>query len=128
KRALGSAMKSISARFARAVHRVFRRSGPVVLGRYHVRALRTPREVRNALSYVLLNARKHWTERTGTAPPVRLDTASSGEWFDGWSHRLQPLCSREPPCVATPRTWLLRVGWWRHGLIDPAEVPGIKTA
>ena len=23
-----------------------------------------------------------------------------------------------------PRTWLLRVGWRRHGLVDPAEVPG----
>jgi hypothetical protein len=26
--------------------------------------------------------------------------------------------------VAKPRTWLLAVGWRRHGLIDPAEVPG----
>ena len=123
-RALGSAMKSISARIARAVQRVFRRRGPVLLGRYHVRALRTPREVRNALAYVLLNARKHWAERNGAVPSVRLDEASSGAWFDGWSRRLHVLPSREPPCVATPRTWLLHVGWRRHGLIDPAEVPG----
>jgi hypothetical protein len=94
----------------------------VLLGRYHARALRTPREVRNAIAYVLLNARKHWTERTGDVPPVRLDEASSGAWFSGWSQRLQP--SHGPPCVTTPRTWLLRVGWRRHGLIDPAEVPG----
>jgi hypothetical protein len=89
-----------------------------------VRALRTPREVRNAIAYVLLNARKHWAERTGAAPPVRLDVASSAVWFDCWTRRVQPLSSREPPCVAEPRTWLLRVGWRRHGLIDPAEVPG----
>src|SRR5262245_19197664 len=124
KRALGSAMKSIATRVARCVQRVFRRAGPVLLGRYHVRALRTPREVRNAIAYVLLNARKHWAERTGGAPPVRLDTASSGACFSGWSRRLQPLSSREPPCTAEPRTWLLRVGWRLHGLIDPAEVPG----
>jgi hypothetical protein len=28
------------------------------------------------------------------------------------------------PEVARPRTWLLRVGWRRHGLVDPSEVPG----
>jgi hypothetical protein len=26
--------------------------------------------------------------------------------------------------TAKPRTWLLRTGWRRHRLIDPAEVPG----
>jgi REP element-mobilizing transposase RayT len=123
-RALGRGMKSIAARVARCVHRVFRRAGPVLLGRYHVRALRTPREVRNALAYVLLNARKHWMQRHGSAPPVRIDEASSGPWFTGWVHRTQPSSSREPPPVAGPRTWLLRVGWRRHGAIDPREVPG----
>jgi hypothetical protein len=68
-------MKSIAARLARAVNRVFRRSGPVLIGRYHLRALRTSREVRNALAYVLLNVRKHWRQRYGTLPPVRLDAA-----------------------------------------------------
>lgn len=126
-RALGCGMKSICARVARAVNRVFRRTGVVLLGRYHVRALRTPREVRNALAYVLLNARKHWTQRIGSAPPVQLDTASSGAWFDGWRGLDQPLLSREPPPVAGPCTWLLRIGWRRHGLIDLGEVPGRMT-
>ena len=57
-------------------------------GRYHQRLLRTPREVRNALAYVLLNVRKHWRQRNGDAPPVQLDEASSGGWFEGW--RLLP--------------------------------------
>jgi hypothetical protein len=26
------------------------------------------------------------------------------------------------PEVARPRTWLLRVGWRRHGLVDPGEL------
>ena len=107
KQALGTAMKSIAARVARCVNRVFRRAGPVLLGRYHVRALRTPRE-------------------RGAGPPVQIDEASSGAWFNGWSVPLQPLSSREPPPVASPRTWLLRVGWQRHGLIEPVEVPGRK--
>ncbi len=125
KQALASGMKSIASRLAFAVHRVFGRHGRVVDGRYHVHVLRTPREVRNALAYVLLNARKHWKERRGAAPPVRLDEASSGRWFDGWrGQSAVPARGREPPEVSRPHTWLLAVGWRRHGRIDLAEVPG----
>lgn len=127
KHALGCGMKSIAARVARAVNRIFGRTGSALRGRYHVRALRTPREVRNALAYVLLNARKHWLQRTGTPPPVRLDEASSAAWFDGWTRSVQPLAPREPPPIAAPRSWLLRIGWQRHGLLDPAEMPGARS-
>jgi REP element-mobilizing transposase RayT len=57
KHALARGMKAVAARFARTVNRIFRRKGPVLFGRYHLRMLRTPREVRNALAYVLLNVR-----------------------------------------------------------------------
>jgi REP element-mobilizing transposase RayT len=128
KEALGRGMKAISARVARAAQRAFGLSGPVLHGRYHLRILRTPREVRRALAYVLLNARKHWRERHGSAPSEHLDAASSGRWFDGW--RRVP-GSREPPAVvpelregAPPHTWLLSIGWRRHGRVDPVETPG----
>ncbi len=124
KQALGSGMKAVAARLARAVNRVFDRSGWVLHGRYHLRVLRSPREVRNALAYVLLNARKHWKERHGTPPPVRLDEASSARWFEGWKRRIAGLLVRDPPEVASAHTWLLAVGWRRHGLVDPGEVPG----
>jgi REP element-mobilizing transposase RayT len=128
KEALGRGMKAISARVARAAQRAFGLSGPVLHGRYHLRILRSPREVRRALAYVLLNARKHWRERHGASPPERLDQASSGRWFDGWRRvpgsREPPPDALEEPEVASPRTWLLTVGWRRHGLVDPAEVPG----
>src|SRR5688572_20190484 len=83
--ALGRGMKAIGARLARAVNRIFRRVGPVLADRYHVRVLRTPREVRNALAYMLLNSRRHATQ-TGRAlsRAVRIDPASSGRWFDRW--------------------------------------------
>ncbi len=87
KDALASGMKAVASRLARAVHRVHARSGRVLAGRYHVRALTSPKEVRNAIAYVLLNARKHWRQRTGQAPPVRIDAASSGRLFRGWSRR-----------------------------------------
>jgi hypothetical protein len=122
-------MKAIGSRVARAVHRAFQRTGTVLHGRYHLRILRTPREVRSALAYVLLNIRKHWRQSHGAAPPVRVDEASSGRWFDGWRWR-PPDRSEEPGGllgardVARARTWLLAAGWRRHGLIDPSEVPG----
>ena len=84
KEALARGMKSVTMRLVRAASRVFGRRGPVLYGRYHLRVLRTPREVRNALAYVLLNVRKHWQRARGAPPPVRLDVASSGGSFDGW--------------------------------------------
>jgi REP element-mobilizing transposase RayT len=131
KDALACGMKSIAARLARAVNRVSGRSGPVLDGRYHHRSLRSPREVRRALAYVLLNARRHLAKRRNvTRLPVHVDGASSGRWFDGWrpgmGRRLaEPTGSPE---VARARTWLLGSGWRRHGLVDPAEVPGVAPA
>jgi len=122
--ALGRGMKSIGARLARVVNRVFQRRGSVLDGRYHLHFLRTPREVRSALAYVLLNARRHWTKRFGVPPPVRVDEASSGRWFGGWASSVLSRESGGRPDVASPCTWLAREGWKRHGLIDPAEVPG----
>jgi REP element-mobilizing transposase RayT len=122
--ALARGMKSVGARIARAVHRVFGRRGAVLADRYHHRVLRTPREVRNALAYLLLNARKHGeplAERARSTEAA-IDPASSGRWFDGWTR--VPTTPREPAPVAQARSWLLRFGWWRHGRIDPSEVPG----
>jgi hypothetical protein len=121
--ALGRGMKAVGQRIAHAVHRAFGGRGAVLDGRYHLRILGSPRQVRNALAYVLLNARRHWRKRTGRTPPVRLDEASSGRWFDGWTRPLVHQATG-PPDVSPPRSWLLTAGWLRHGRIDPAEVPG----
>jgi REP element-mobilizing transposase RayT len=135
--ALGRGMKSLAARVGRCVNRVFARAGPVLDGRYHHRVLTTPRAVRHALAYVLLNARHHYYERHRRPPPgVDLDPASSARRFDGWkppppasprgggaegASSVSHSVSQE---TAAPRSWLLRTGWRRHRLIDPEEVPG----
>ena len=122
--ALARGMIAVGSRLARAVNRVFHRRGPVLADRYHARALKTPREVRNALRYVLLNARRHARRLCGA---VLLDPASSARWFDGWGrgdHEQDAALSLEIRPVARARTWLLAVGWRRHGLLDPADVPG----
>jgi REP-associated tyrosine transposase len=118
---LGRGMKALGTRFARLVNRTFRRDGAVLRDRYHLRVLRTPREVRNALAYVLLNVRKHRAQRGLTTPP-RTDPASSGRWFAGCAGEVLP--ARDPPVVAAAKSWLLRVGWLRWRRIDPAETPG----
>jgi hypothetical protein len=122
-RDLACGMKAIAARLARAVNRTFDRSGPVLVDRSHVHVLRSPREVRNAIAYVLLNARRHGEDRGSALRLARgIDPASSGRWFAGWGPP-RPPCP-DPPPVAVPRTWLLGSGWRRHGLIDPGEIPG----
>jgi REP element-mobilizing transposase RayT len=129
--ALGRGMMAIGSRLARAVNRIAERSGPVIAERYHHRLLPTPKEVRNALRYVLLNTRRHAAKaRAGVTALSRLDTASSARWFDGWKRGLaltratKGIGPDAPRPVARARTWLLGVGWRRHGLLDPADVPG----
>jgi hypothetical protein len=105
------------------------RTGRVLADRYHLRLLPTPREVRNALRYVLLNARRHAAKAVHTIArtTVRLDPASSARWFNGWSHGSWAADAAPVPDVrpvARAKTWLLAVGWRRHGLLDPADVPG----
>jgi REP element-mobilizing transposase RayT len=53
----------LAVRVARAINRALGRRGAVWSGRYHARALGTPREVRNGLVYVLMNHRKHASVR-----------------------------------------------------------------
>ncbi len=114
--ALIRGLQGLAGRTARALNRCLRRHGKVWSGRYYARALATPREVRNALVYVLLNFRKHLR----AAPAV--DPRSSGPWFDGWSHAPDP--NPETCPVAAPRTWLAAVGWRRAGgPLDPGELP-----
>src|SRR5258705_9512681 len=84
-------VRGLAIRVAKAVNRALRRHGRVWGDRYHARLLRTPREVRNALVYVLQNVRKHLRGARG------LDPCSSARWFDGWR--------RPPGPVGDPRRW-----------------------
>ena len=56
---LSRGMQGLAIRIARGLNRLWERKGKVFADRYHDRILRTPREVRNALRYVLNNGRRH---------------------------------------------------------------------
>ncbi len=117
-RSLAVAVKALCRRIAHAMNTSLGRKGAVFADRYHARVLKTPLEVRNALVYVLQNGAKHGEVRRGA-----LDPFSSAAYFQGWTVPPPPQLSIDPP-VATPRTWLLRVGWLaRHGPIRPTELP-----
>jgi REP element-mobilizing transposase RayT len=117
---LARSMQSLLIRVAKRLNQLWGRRGRVLADRYHDRVLRTPREVRNVLGYVLKNASKH-----GAAHRAHLDTRSSAPWFDGWRERragCEPLTPDSP--VSAARTWLLSTGWRRHGLIPLAYTSG----
>jgi REP element-mobilizing transposase RayT len=124
-------VQGLEVRIAKSLNRLFGRSGELFEERYHARSLTSPREVRNALRYVLNNARHHAEERGEVLPPEWIDPYSSAIWFDGWSRELvldrpwkTDLLAMQAP-TRKPTVWLLSVGWRRHGLIDTAEVPGV---
>jgi REP element-mobilizing transposase RayT len=98
--ALARAAKGLLVRIAKRLNRMMGRSGRVLGDRYHARLLRSPTEVRRALSYIRDNMRRHaraWGERL----PVG--------WVDPFSSDAPAPSSHLPP----PRTWLLRIGWQR---------------
>ncbi len=111
--ALARGMKGLLVRVARALNRSWERTGRVVGDRYHARVLKTPREVRNALVYVLQNARKHGARILG------IDAHSSGPWFSGWMDRT-PRSDRALPEASS---WLLLFGWLKGGRIATSEAP-----
>jgi REP element-mobilizing transposase RayT len=128
--ALAHGMQGLSVRLARRINAELGRRGSLFSERYHARALRTPREVRNALRYVLLNARHHAAERGEKLYRGWVDPFSSAPWFEGWSGPIKTsapwikrLLRRERP-TARARTWLLAEGWRKHGPLEVDEVPG----
>jgi hypothetical protein len=129
-RALGRGIQGWAVRVAHGVNDFFEREGGLFDDRYHAEILRTPSQTRNALCYVLQNARRHGEHidpRFHGADPF-----SSAWWFDGWEDDTWKL-GLDPPeehTVAEPESWLLRVGWQRSplGRIAIDEVPAAARA
>ena len=128
---LARGMQGLGVRLARRINSLFERVGSLLAQRYHARALRTPREVRNAIRYVLLNGRHHAAERGQVLARGWIDPYSSALWFDGWRAAIRTDAPwlrgllRAPSPTAPPQTWLLKGGWRRGGgPIDANYIPG----
>ena len=128
-RALSEGVQGLSVRLAKGLNRLMGRHGRVFSDRYHAHVLRTPAEVRRALAYVLLNRRSHLA-RSGEAPAGdALNPYSSAGTFDGWvavETKRPGLRAPTASVVAQARTWLLRAGWRRRGLLSPDEAPAAR--
>ena len=120
-KALSRGMQGLLIRIAKAVNRALGRTGKVFKDRFHARDLRTPTETRNCLVYVLNNAKHHMLANALSRDDV--DPYSSASWFSGWAGPIRSLRLEGPAPTVSPRTWLLRVGWRRRGLVRPSELP-----
>jgi REP element-mobilizing transposase RayT len=106
-----------------------RRRGSVFPDRFHQTIIKSPRQARRALAYVLNNWRKHREDHAQLARNWKVDPFSSALCFADWKERAEPYlgdhpASYAPLLVYLPRTWLLKVGWkQKHPLISLYEVP-----
>jgi putative transposase len=130
RRALSAGVHGLEIRITRTINQLLNRRGSFWADRWHGRALKSPREVRNALVYVLANFRKHASRPV----PHGADPCSSGAWFHGWrgiERGPPPLARRAWPVpktdeaipVSEPTTWLLRQGFLRAGRVRLDESP-----
>ncbi|MFN2546911.1 MAG: transposase [Myxococcales bacterium] len=103
--ALSRGMQGLCIRIAKTLNTLMNLSGRVFADHYHSRLLRTPTELVNAIRYVLENFAHHFGK--GARDPY-----SSAR------------CDREA-LLATPVSWLLRVGRWRaKPALDPSGPAG----
>ena len=73
---------------------------------------------------MLGNGKKHAAEGREVHVPGPIDTFTSAPWFDGFR---ETIVVRGLEAVVRPvtdaRTWMLTIGWRRHGLLSVHEVP-----
>jgi REP element-mobilizing transposase RayT len=113
--ALSRGVQGLAIRIARHLNALLNIRGTFWGDRFHSHELTTPREVRNAIVYVLMNVKKHlrgWVD-------CGVDPCSSAPWFfsDG--------DARDPP-IRPSTTWLGTRGWRRHGPIRIDERPLVR--
>jgi REP element-mobilizing transposase RayT len=125
RRALSRGMQGLGVRLTRRLNALFGRRGSLFRERYHARQVRSPREARLCVGYVLANARKHAAERGRRLARHWVDPFSSAPTFDGWRGRTVTGDDPTPAGITrAPTFYLLRTGWRRAGPLDPNAIPG----
>jgi hypothetical protein len=111
-------MKGLLVRIARALNKLWRRQGKIFRERFHCVVLKTVMQIRRAVKYVLLNARKHGIALPRDTP----DPYSSGPWYTRWEGRSEPFRTEGCP-VVKPRTLAMDSAFYGF-TFDLNEVPG----
>jgi hypothetical protein len=118
--ALARGMRSLAGRFGEAVRKLSGTKGKVFLGRYHLRVVKSPTQMKNSLQYVLLNQCKH------SDMLEHMDPFSSARFFPHWRKLLGKKMNDviewelvtlstalEAAGLSAPRSWLASVGWMK---------------
>lgn len=133
KGALATGMQGFQVSVARNLNTLLRdgyrrRRGKVFADRYHLVVIKSPRQARHVLVYIMNNWRRHGEHLHGAARTWLLDRFSSACSFPNWQEARpegwQLPSGYEPLIVLPPQTWLLRDGWKLHGPISALAVPG----
>jgi len=120
---LSAGMRGLAVRLARRLNRTLGRRGALWADRWHAHPLRTPREVRNAIAYVLFNARKHGDVPFGLDPYTSVCWSADALADPVYRAILPGFRGNTAAPVRDPQTWLLRVGWRRRGLLRMTDLP-----
>jgi putative transposase len=117
--ALTKSMASMMIRLAKRWNKLWGHKGRVFDDHYHAVSLDRPTRIRNALVYVLQNAKRHGVPFNG-----QLDPFSTAPAFEGWRNR-EPIVSDALYPRAKHKQWALRQGWQkaRGGLLHTDETP-----
>jgi REP element-mobilizing transposase RayT len=125
--ALTRGMQSFAINAARALNGLHGACGKVFQHRYHATQIKTARQARNSLSYVLNNWRRHREDfENGRFLTHPVDAYSSGVTFTGWSKRPRFALPADysPLPTSPPQTDLLASGYLQYGRVDYEETPG----
>ncbi|MBK8101257.1 MAG: hypothetical protein IPK26_29600 [Planctomycetes bacterium] len=118
RRVLCRGVQGLLVRVARALNRLWRRRGKVFADRYDDQALTTPAATHAAMHQLLRRPPDPGAEGGGNEPGA-VDPFTSAPWSGA---EPAPAVADVPCPVLPARTWLLRVGWRRHGrLAAPAK-------
>lgn len=120
---LATGMRSFGSSFGKNLRKLSGGTGPVFDGRFHMRPLTTPSEMKNALAYVLQNFAKHEDlihhyDRYSSAPYFK-------NWKELFGHKRGPLLEDEesspslPKFLSSPKSWLASVGWMQAKTAAP---------
>ncbi|MEO7729429.1 MAG: transposase [Kofleriaceae bacterium] len=135
--ALSSGMRGFQISAARHINTALRaagrrRRGSVFPDRYHLVVIRSPKQARHVLAYVMNNWRKHSEDRSGLPRAWLVDPFSSAVSFSDWKELEGQVpwtirADYRPLVVTAPQSWLLCVGCKKHGAISCREVPGERA-
>jgi REP element-mobilizing transposase RayT len=118
---LANSMRGLGCRIAKALNKLWNRTGKVFAERFHLVLLEGFQQVRNALRYVLNNHLKHKQESESGRP----DRYSSGDYFDGWSDFKLLRDPDAPSSIVSRGSWRVTQGWKRRcSPFSLCHVPG----